>query len=483
MPATPPLNPVHPKPTRGRHEAARTGFVAIAILALASLATAQEAPDSVTPEALAALVPESWQGLERIFDQAAIDSSGAAFASASFDDPSDERANTDLSLGLTDLGPLRDATVWVTEADVAAGRAERTELAGYPAYLVADESRPSVEVIADRIWIRARSFGPVYDLEALQEAVASLPLDEIAALSGLPVAEAASYDPTGFTRGGLRSFLPERVLGLARADGFFAELHPSGVAWSGFPYEGEAGRVRVTIWDLGTLADDAQERLASSDGWSSFTSSGRTGFVETGVQAPRVLLIADRFRIQVEARGGADVDPDWLRGALEEIDVDRLAALGERLPAPEPARDPLLGQPELADPEVLARALPSELAGMARGDVQAEVISYMGEVFDTASAQARYAQDAEGLAATLAIQDQGMVTHGIASELAGMRAVQVGDRTFYLADGAPLAITVVGDRVVVTLEAEPGAAWDDDGLVDALASVDLAQLEDAVATP
>src|SRR3972149_2074400 len=78
----------------------------------------------------------------------------------------------------------------------------------------------------------------------------------------------AWYGAIGFTRGAQRSFLPETVLGIRRADGFYARAHPTGVARRGFPYVGvrdgeEVGWI-VGIGDLGTIADAASTSLRDS---------------------------------------------------------------------------------------------------------------------------------------------------------------------------------------------------------------------------
>ena len=225
------------------------------------------AQDAVTPDLLAEQVPDTWHGVPAAGREAGIDASGGAFASARYDHE-DQRSYSDLSLGITDLGPYRDAALLVYEADAAAGRVERVDVAGYPAFAAVEFGDPALDVIAGRIWIRTSSFGELYGAAELRAAVESLPLDEIAALSDLPTAPGAAYGPTGFTRGALRSFLPETMLGVPRSDGFYARVHPTGVAWGGFPYDGEhAGeevRLKVGIWDLGTIADDARERLASA---------------------------------------------------------------------------------------------------------------------------------------------------------------------------------------------------------------------------
>lgn len=454
--------------------------------ALAILAGAALAQDAVTPELLADHVPESWHGIPAAEADAGIGASGAAFASAHYDHE-DERSYRDLSLGITDLGPYRIAALLVYEADVAEGRLVRTDVAGHPAFVAEESGGPALDVIAGRMWIRSSSFGELYRADELRTAVESLPLSEIAALSELPTAPGASYGPIGFTRGALRSFLPETVLGVPRADGFYARVHPTGVAWGGFPYLGERDgdelRLTVGIWDLGTIADEARERLAgATDAWRSFALDGRPGFVEIGAEAPRALLFVDRFRVQVEAPGRPDVDPEGLRGAFEAIDLARLERLAELLPAPTPARDPLLGQPAMIDPERLAEALPGKLAGRSRGEVQAQVQASRRDPFDTALARAPYPGDDGQPEWTLEIRDQGLFTHGLEQELAGMRATDVGGRTVWTHDDRPMVAILVADRVLVAAYAwGEEAAQVTDGLASALAELDVEPLRAAVA--
>lgn len=469
----------------GRRRAPRASRVLAALTAaLAILAGAALAQDAVTPERLAEKIPETWHGVPAAEAGAGIDASGGAFASAHYDHE-DERSYRDLSLGITDLGPYRDAVLLVYEADVAAGRLERADVAGHPAFAATESGGPALDVIAGRMWIRTSSFGELYGADELRAAVESLPLDEIAALSDLPVAPSASYGPLGFTRGALRSFLPETLLGVPRGDGFYAEVHPTGVAWGGLPYIGERDggevRLKVGIWDLGTIADAARERLAAAtDAWRPFTVAGREGYADAGGGPPRVVLFADRFRVQVEAPGRPDLDAAWLRGAYEEIDLERLERLAELIPAPTPTRDPLRGQPALIEPARLAEALPAELAGRSRGEVRAEVQTDYSDPFDTALARAPYPGDDGEPEWTLEVRDQGLLTYGLEQELAGMRAADVGGRTVWTHEARPMAAILVADRVLVAAYAwgeEPADVTD--ALASALAELDVAPLRTA----
>ncbi len=469
--------------------ARRSPRLLAALTAAVTLVGTALAQDTVTPEALAERVPATWHGVPADRTNSGIDASGGAFASAYYDDVEDERSFRDLGLGITDLGPYGDAALLVYEADVAAGRLERLDVGGYPAFAeVEDDGDHALDVIAGRMWIRTSSFGELYGADDLRAAVESLPLDEIAALSELPSAPGAAYGPIGFTRGALRSFLPEAVLGIPRGDGFYAEVHPTGVAWSGFPYLGERDgdeiRVRVGIWDLGTIADAARERLAdSADAWRPFTVDGRQGYVEIGAEAPRVLVLADRFRVQVDAPGRPDVDGEWLRGAFASIDFARLERLAELIPAPTPARDPLLGQPVMIDPERLATALPDALAGRSRGEVEAEVQTDYSDPFDTALARAPYpGGDGEAMW-TLRIRDQGLATYDLQRDLAEMPATEANGRTVWTNAARPGATILVAERVLVELFAWGEGSGDVsvDALAAALAELDVAALEAAAA--
>lgn len=465
----------------------RPRVLAASAAALAILAGTVLAQDALTPERLAKQVPTTWYGVEAAETNAGIDASGAAFASAHYDDE-DERSSRDLSLGITDLGPYRNAALLVYEADVAEGRLERLDIAGHPAFAAAESDGPALDVIAGRMWLRASSFGELYDVDALRAAVESLPLDEIAALSESPTSPEASHVPMGFTRGALRSFLPEAVLGLPRADGFYARVHPTGVAWGGFPYLGERNgdevRLRVGIWDLGTIADAARERLADApEAWQSFTLDGRQGYAEVGAKAPRVVLFADRFRVQVEAPGHPTADTEWLRGAFEAIDLARLERLAEWVPAPTPARDPLRGQPDMLDSERLAEALPADLAGRSRGEVQAQVQTSRSDPFDTSLARATYAGGDGEPEWTLEVRDQGLLTHDLQQDLAEMHPAELGGRTVWTHDSRPMAAILVADRVLVALYAwgeEPAGVGD--VLAAALAGLDVEPLQAAAAS-
>lgn len=452
---------------------------------LTMLAGAALAQDAVTPDALAEQVPATWSGLPAAETNAGIDASGGAFASAHYDHE-DERSYRDLSLGITDLGPYRDAVLLVHEADVAEGRLERLEVLGYPAFAAEERGGPALEVIAGRMWIRSSSFGELFGADDLRAAVESLQVDEIAALSDLPAAPGASYGPIGFARGALRSFLPESVLGVPRGDGFYAEVHPTGVAWGGLPYIGERDgdevRVRVGIWDLGTIAAASREHLASApEAWRPFTEDGREGYVEMGVEAPRVMLFAGRFRVQVEALGRSAVEAEWLRGAFASVDLERLERLEELVPAPTPARDPLQGQPQLIDPERLAEALPGELAGRSRGAVRAQVQTDYSDPFDTALARAPYPGEDGEPEWRLEIRDQGLLTYEVQQDLAEMRAVEMDGRTVWTHDSRATVAMLVGDRVLVELHAQGEEPADSaTALVAALAELDVAPLRAAV---
>lgn len=462
----------------------------VAVL-LGGAATAQDAAqdtDAVTPDKIAALIPDTWQGLAASEHQATFDRSGAAMASARYDDTSDQRASRDLTLAVTDLGPYRDATLLVYRADAAEGRKQETTVGGYPAFAATDFGDPTLDVFAGRLWVRTRAFGELYSADDLRAAVEALPLDAIHDLSDRPVSAAADYRPLGFTPGALRHFLPETVLGLPRSDGYYAKRHPAGVVWGGYPYSGSHGgqdvRVRLTVWDLGTLSDATRERLASQpDAWQGFTQGGHTGFVEQGTPTPRVLLYAGRFRLQIDAPGQPGVGADWLRGAFDEVDLGRLAKLAGLVPAPDPARDPLRPQPELVAPDALASALPADLAGMARGDVNADVSSRRGQPYDTAYAQAPYRTSA-GATVRVTVFDQGLVPLDVREQMAAMREVDAGGRAIYVSDEQGAAIVTVGDRLVVTAQAArgDGPEADADALVRALSALDFGSLEKVAGT-
>ncbi len=426
-----------------------------AMLAGAATAQSTATPEPVTPERLATLVPATWHGIGASEHRARFDASGGATASAHYDDTSDGRSSRDLSMAITDLGPYRDATLLVERADVAEGRATEVDVGGYPAFAATDYGGPTLDVVAGRMWIRSRAFGGLFSARDLKDAVKTLPLDAIAALSEAPVAEGANYRPLGFTTGALRHFLPESVLGLDRGDGYYAKRHPAGVAWGGFPYTGTVDghdvRVRLTVWDLGTLADASRRRLAAQpDAWSAFTRDGHPGFVERGTPTPRVLLYVDRFRLQAEARGQPGTSATWLQGAFDEVHLDRLARLAELVPAPAPTLDPLAGQPKLLAPDNLAEALPETLAGMRRNDLKAEVTSSRRDPFDTAYARATYRSES-GVALNVMVFDQGIVPLRVKERLASMRAMDAQGHVLYLADTPPTAMTIVGHRIVVTI--------------------------------
>ncbi len=447
-----------PMPARNHRRLLRqiAALVLLAIM-LAGAATAQSTatPEPVTPELLATFVPATWHGIEASEHRARFDASGAATASAHYDDTSDGRSSRDLSMAITDLGPYRDATLLVERADVAEGRATEIDVGGYPAFVATDYGGPTLDVVAGRMWIRSRAFGDLFSAGDLKDAVKELPLDAVAALSEAPIAEGANYRPLGFTAGALRHFLPESVLGLDRGDGYYAKRHPAGVAWGGFPYSGTEGghdvRVRLTVWDLGTLADASRQRLsAQPDAWSAFTRDGHPGFVERGTPTPRVLLYVGRFRLQAEARGQPGTSATWLQGAFDAVHVDRLARLAELVPAPAPALDPLAGQPQLLTPDSLAEALPASLAGMQRSDLKAEVTSSRRDPFDTAYARATY-RGQSGVALNVMVFDQGIVPLRVKERLANMRAVDTQGRVLYLTDTPPTAMAIVGRRIVVTV--------------------------------
>ena len=461
---------------------ALTASLTIAATLLGGAAAAQDA-DAVTPEKIADLVPETWQGVAASERQTAFDRSGAAMASARYDDTSDQRASRDLSLAITDLGPYRDATLLVERADAAEGRKQEVTVSGHPAFAATDFGDPTLDVFAGRMWVRTRAFGELFRASDLRAAVEALPLDAIAALSDLPVAAKADYRPLGFTPGALRHFLPEEAHGLSRGDGYYAKRHPAGVAWGGYPYSGSRSgkdvRLRLTVWDLGTLAGASRDRLAGQpDAWQAFTSGRNQGFAELGTPTPRVLLYVGRFRLQADAPGQPGVGADWLRGALDDVNVDQLAELADLIPAPEPARDPLRPQPALIDPDTLAAALPDELAGMARGDVSAELSSSRRDPYDTAFAQAPYQTDA-GATVHVTVFDQGLVPLDVREQMRTMRTVEVGGRQVYVSDEQGAALVTVGERLVVTAQAGrgDGPEADADALVRALSGLDFGSLE------
>ncbi len=464
----------------------RPAWILLAAAALlASPALAQDAPtaEAVTPEALARLVPDPWHGLAPSDVTPTFDRSGAATVVAHYDDTEDERASRDLTLALTDLGPYRDAAELVYRADVAAGRATALQVGGYPAYAATDFGDPTLDVFAGRIWVRTDAFGGLIDADALRASVEALPLDAIAALSDAHLATGAHYTPLGFTPGALRHFLPERVLGLPREDGFYAKRHPTGVAWGGFVYggthDGQDVRVKLTIWDLGTLAPAAERRLESeTNRWRPFTQGGRAGFAERDAPTPRLLLDVGRFRVQLETPGTPGVDTAWLRGAFDDIALDRLTELATLVPAPTPARDPLLGQPELLAPERLGEALPEQLAGYQRGEVESAVRSSRRDPYDTSYASAPYLAPDGSTGFTLSVLDSGLVTQQVKDQEAAMEPVDAGGHPAFRAADPPAVLAVLSDRFVITLRAgnDADAPLPPAGLLSALSELDFAHL-------
>lgn len=453
-PSTPSRHNVR-TPARDRHVLRPAAVLVLIAVVLASTAVAQSesSPGPVTPERLAAFVPARWLGIDAGERRARFDASGAATASGTYDDTNDGRSSRDLSMAITDLGPYRNATLLVERADVAEGRATEIDVGGYPGFAATDYGDPTLDVVVGRMWLRSRAFGELFGPDDLANAVKTLPLDAIAALSDAPLADGANYRPLGFTPGALRHFLPESVLGLDRGDGYYAKRHPTGVAWGGFPYvgtrDGHDVRIRLTIWDLGTLAADARRRLAERpDAWSAFTRDGRPGFVERGTPTPRILLDVGRFRLQVEARHQPGISATWLEGAFDDVHLDRLARLADLVPAPVPTLDPLAGQPDLLAPNDLAETLPASLAGMQRDGLKAEVASSRRDPFDTAYARATY-RGGSGVALSVIVSDQGIVPLRVKEQLAALREVDVEGRVLYLGDTPPTATTVVDNRVVV----------------------------------
>lgn len=478
-----------PELARARwHGVALSSLAAALLLAAPALAQDAPTPAAVTPEVLARWIPDPWVDLPVDGLRPTFDRSGAASVVANYDDRDDERSYIDLKLALTDLGPYRDAAELVFQADVAAGRATSRQVGGYAAYAALEHADPTLAVFADRIWIRADGFGGLFDGDALEAAVKTLPLDDIAALSSLPVATKARYTPLGFTAGALRHFLPETLLGLTKEDGYLAKVDPTGVAWGGFLYggthDGRDVRLQVTIWDLGTLSATAEQRLdIETEQWQPFTQAGRKGFVEQGVPRPRVLLDVGRFRFQVEVLRDDDIDTSWLRGAFDGIDPDLLTVLAASVPAPTPSRDPLLGQPELLDPQRLAEALPEQLAGYRRSDIEAGVNRSRRDPYDTAYASAPYLGADGAVAFTLSVLDQGLVTQQLKDEQATMESVEVAGHRAYRASDPPSLLAVVGDRLVVTLRGGPAAesAVSAADLRSALAELDRAPLRSILA--
>ncbi|MDA3875004.1 MAG: hypothetical protein PF795_13730 [Kiritimatiellae bacterium] len=373
-----------------------------------------------------------------------------------FHDPEDENSYRDLMLGLIDVGPFRDAMLLAEQADVAAERKTGVEIRGYPAFAEENKRGSTLSVFVGRIHISSRTYGERYELADLRRAVESLPLEEIAALSDLPVAKPDDYLPLRFTSGSLRSFLPENVLGLTKASGYYMKRHPSGTPWGGLTYEGtwqdREVKVRVTIWDLGSRAEETRERLSGLDlKWRAFQETGRKGFIEQNTVTPLVLLYVDRFRVQVDAPGQPGIPGQWLRGAFADIDLDRLQRFAGLVPAPEPHLHPLANQPELIAAEKLAEALPEAFGQFTRVDLRFERKRKIGRYgYETEYTGARYRKSEEDEAMAVSISDQGIVPSDDRTQFNRMDTVTLDGRSFHLSAEWPKAFTIVADRFVIS---------------------------------
>lgn len=455
---------------------ARSLLAALAAVTLAPLALAQPT-DFVTPELLAEQLPHDWLGLEHYSSRAELDLQGGAFAVVSLDAVDDDNGGG-VDLRISDLGPYAAAVSLMYEADAAAGRYERLEIGGYPAYIEHDDVWPEAHVLLDRMLLGAFVLGALMDEAALVEAVATLPLSEIAGLSSRPAAPQAAYPATGLTVNSLRAFLPERVHGFNRTSGFYAELHPGGVAHGGLDYEGDDAVLYLMIFDLGTAAENSRERLAEG-GWQPFSSGDYQGFASAAGEEPRALLLVDRFRVEATAEGpGASLE--LLQSALEEIEWEPLARFAEEVPAPEVRLDPLLdSQPALLAGELLAGALPEEAMGLTRVDSRVESEEERG--WSEVSAQALYADPSGEPVLMLGLVDAGVMTVEMQQRQAELKEVEVAGRTAHVSEEPLRAQMILGERVALLVESAPGAGLNLDDLLELLGTIDLepllAQLE------
>lgn len=468
-------NPKQHHPTRRFRSPSRLlGALLAAGLLLAASASAQT-PEQVTPGKLAELLPAELEGLEVSWDESGFSAVGGATALREFLDPDDDSAGMHLALQLNDIGPFLDASLLALEADVRAGRLEKVEVGGLPGFLDPDTYSPEIRVVAGRIGITAHSHGPVIDREQLTGYVAGLPLEDIAALSGLDVAEKVGYPVQLLLQGSLRSFLPDEAAGFPRASGFYSELHPAGSASSGFGYEGdhggEATEVVVMIADMGSAAPRTAEKLAADGAWEPFTEAGYDGFIRGGSEEPQAVLLVDRFRIEVSAFPPV-LSAAELTAVFAEINLEPLLELAALLPETDIPVDPLVdSQPELLSTQALAGALPAGVDGLTLTEEELEEPE-TGSGWTQATAYGTYA-DADGEELLLlAIVDQGMVAIELQMAAAGMEEITVNGHDAWLEREAQWSFMVVDGRVAVIAEAAWGAEVDSDMLVALLESVD-----------
>jgi hypothetical protein len=172
------------------------------------------------------------------------------------------------------------------------------------------------------------------------------------------------------------------------------------------------------------------------------------------------------------------VDTSWLRGAFDDIALDRLAELATLVPAPTPARDPLLGQPELLAPERLGEALPERLAGYQRGEVESALRSSRRDPYDTSYASAPYLAPDGTARFTLSVLDAGLVTQQVKDQEAAMEPVDAGGHAAFRAADPPSVLAELSDRFVITLRAgqDTDAPLAPGDLLAALSELDFARL-------
>lgn len=449
---------------------ARTLAVILAAVALTSTSAAQSAAVA-TPELLAEQLPHDWMGLEYYSSRAEVDPRGGAYANISLDSPD---GNGGVDVTLSDMGPYAQAALLVLEADAAAGRLERTEIAGFPAFLDDDESFPVALVMLERVLLDAEVFGHMWDLSELTGAVAELPLADIAAVAELPVTPGATYPATGITRNGLRAFLPEQLAGLQRAQGFYSELHPAGVAHGGLDYEGDGGNIRVLIYDLGTAAATSRQRLSdASSEWEPFTVGAYDAYWGTASSEPIVFLLVDRFRVEASGEGAAR---EQLVEALTEVDWEDLEHFGELVPAPNVRLDPLFdSQPALLSPDELAAVLPEEAMGLMRVDSRSEEWD-QGDGWLEVNAQALYAGSDGEPVLMVGLSDEGVLTEAMLDRNVGLTEVELDGRVAYVSAEPLRAQMVVAERVALLVDSAPGAALSYEELLEFLQTVDLTLL-------
>lgn len=420
----------------------RTGL-RFSLCSLAMLLAAGAPAQADTSDELAALLPDTLDGMARTFVR--TDPGETAAAIAEYDATGDGQG--DLEVHVIDLGGYADAVRFRSQVHAAEGRIQTTEIAGREAFLndptIAD--LPMTIVVVGRVAVIARPYGSpdIGNHAAQARALGALDFSSLETWSAAAAPTDGRPDLPWALPLTPSFMLPAALAGMAaNPAGTYRPRFSNwgGPAVEGYRYEVSDGGpgIIAMAWDMGSHAADATRLIAARaerEGWTGIEYQGYAGYLTAGPD-PRLYLQIERYRLSLESVNGG---PD-LVAALADIDLLRFRQFAAINPALKVLIDPEMAAASPVDPAQLEAAVAASFADFTRVEVQSDVQTieeFRGIVQRVSAVQANY-ESGNGVEIDVQIFDPGltMFANGSLLEFHArvLSVVDASDRSVLLGD-------------------------------------------------